>query len=107
MYYANDGGRWTSKYAWTSSRDHCVWHGITCNSNSFVETLNLLDNGLSGSMIDLSALSGITSISLDLNSLTGPIPSNVFVPSLIALLFKLIVSFVKIQVLQQDVVIKK
>ena len=77
MFYANGGDEWTTKYGWLGNGDHCNWYGVTCDSDSKVEELSLTDNNLTGAMTDLSALISVNSIVLDVNNLTGPIPSNV------------------------------
>ena len=77
MYYTNGGDTWTNKYGWLGNDHQCTWYGVSCSSESNVIKLELTDNNLSGSMTDLSGLSSISTIALDVNDLTGPIPSNV------------------------------
>ena len=77
MYYNNGGGSWTDNEFWLNNQSHCTWSGISCDLNSRVTEVNLPNNNLSGSMVDISGLSGITSIILDMNSLSGAIPNNV------------------------------
>ena len=77
MFYTNGGDAWNDKAGWLNNQSHCSWTGITCDSSSHVTDINLPGNNLSGSMTDLSGLSSIRTIVLDVNSLTGPIPSNV------------------------------
>ena len=77
MFYANGGDGWTNKASWLNSGSQCDWYGVSCSANFSVTGVNLADNNLSGSMTDLSALSSISNIVLDVNDLTGPIPNNV------------------------------
>jgi len=77
MFYANGGVGWNNNASWLSSGSHCDWYGVSCAANFRVTGVNLADNNLSGSMTDLSALSSINNIVLDVNNLVGPIPNSV------------------------------
>ena len=77
MYYANGGATWNNNDGWLSNESHCIWTGIDCDEKAHVTNIILPNNNLSGSMTDLSALSSISNIVLDVNDLTGPIPNNV------------------------------
>jgi hypothetical protein len=77
MFYANGGSEWTNNASWLGNGSQCEWYGVSCSGNYSVTGVNLPDNNLSGSMTDLSALSSISNIVLDVNNLTGPIPNNV------------------------------
>ena len=77
MYYANGGSEWTNSVSWLNNKSHCTWNGIKCNSISQVTEIMLRHNNLSGSIIDLSALTSINTIALDVNNLAGPIPNSV------------------------------
>ena len=77
MYYTNGGDTWTNKDNWLNNLSHCDWSGIVCDSSSHVTDVSLRGNNLSGSMTDLSGLSSISRMTLDLNGMTGPIPSAI------------------------------
>lgn len=48
LYLRQRGTQWTRTTNWMSERDACVWEGVTCNSQSFVQFLNLDGNRLGG-----------------------------------------------------------
>lgn len=77
MYYTNGGDAWTNKDNWLNNLSHCDWNGIVCDSSSHVTDVSLGGNNLSGSMTDLSGLSAISRMTLDLNGMAGPIPSAI------------------------------
>ena len=61
FYYSSKGGEWTESTNWTDPYiDKCFWKGISCKNDEAVTTLNLTNNGLSGtlskSLANLSSL---------------------------------------------------
>ncbi|KAI5056384.1 hypothetical protein GOP47_0028202 [Adiantum capillus-veneris] len=60
---------------WEDSQDPCSWKGIKC-SGSFISSINLASLDLGGSVTpNLNKLASLTSISLQRNGFTGPLPS--------------------------------
>ena len=41
---------WKSNSRWMTETSVCFWHGVACNSENLVESLNLTGNGLRGSL---------------------------------------------------------
>ena len=74
LYQATNGANWTNNDNWLSSQPLSSWQGVTTDSSGHVTGLRLFDNGLSGPLPDLSALTQLTSLNLSLNALTGSIP---------------------------------
>ena len=51
FYYSSKGGEWTESTNWTDPYiDKCLWKGIICTNDGAVTTLNLTNNGLSGTL---------------------------------------------------------
>eukprot|EP00984_Skeletonema_dohrnii_P029512 scaffold20215_cov147-Skeletonema_dohrnii-CCMP3373.AAC.1 len=49
IYNETNGQNWKNKAGWMNEAvDHCNWHGITCDSDSFVTSIDLRDNNLAG-----------------------------------------------------------
>lgn len=48
LYEATGGNNWKIRKNWNSAEDICSWHGITCQDDIKVETINLGSNNLSG-----------------------------------------------------------
>ena len=75
--YLNDGGAsWTRQSGWFGTGNHCEWEGVGClPSTNSVTDLSLEANQVSGPFpTDLSNLSGLASIGIGANALTGTIP---------------------------------
>ena len=77
MFYTNGGPSWNDNTNWLNNQSHCLWSGITCDSNSHVTTVVLSGNGLTGDMTDLSGLSALSDLYMTANTMSGPIPSSV------------------------------
>jgi Leucine-rich repeat (LRR) protein len=59
FYDATNGTSWLTQRNWLSLKPVCIWHGIVCNENGFVDSIQLEDNFLvSGpeTMDDVSAI---------------------------------------------------
>ena len=71
-----DGANWINATGWGGDGLLASWHGIEADSLGRVETLNLADNGLAGTLPSrVSELSSMTVLRLDGNPLLrGPIP---------------------------------
>jgi len=78
IYFAMGGGLWSNDDSWLSSVVHeCDWHGVACDdeTNAMVVSLNLQDNGLSGSLPDeLKLLKDLRALGLGGNSIEGTLP---------------------------------
>jgi len=74
LYNAAGGANWTHNANWLTNQPLGTWHGVTTDANGRVTALSLVDNGLSGSIPDLSALTDLEQLLLYGNSLSGPVP---------------------------------
>lgn len=55
LFVSAGGAGWTASHGWLStSIGSCVWFGVTCNSESAVESLLLVSNGLDGFVSNFS-----------------------------------------------------
>eukprot|EP00984_Skeletonema_dohrnii_P021209 scaffold10525_cov75-Skeletonema_dohrnii-CCMP3373.AAC.2 len=49
IYNETSGKKWTNSDVWMNETvDHCQWYGISCDSDSFVTSIDLRDNNLAG-----------------------------------------------------------
>jgi len=48
LFYATGGTNWDENDGWLSGDNVCVWSGVDCNAQGFVESLDLEENGLVG-----------------------------------------------------------
>jgi uncharacterized repeat protein (TIGR01451 family) len=77
LYNNTDGEKWSDSATnnWMSTTiSPCNWAGITCANKQVTEIVRSNQN-LTGSLPDLSALTGLQVIDLDGNNLTGEIPT--------------------------------
>ena len=74
LYNATDGASWTHNDNWLSTEPIGTWHGVFTDHYGHVERIVLGNNGLSGTIPDLSALTNLKSLILDSNRLSGQIP---------------------------------
>ncbi len=74
LYNATDGANWTNNGNWLTDEPVAAWYGVTTDGAGRVTRLSLRDNGLSGSIPDLSGLVNLTSLHLGTNELSGSIP---------------------------------
>ena len=74
LYEATDGADWRRSDNWLTEASIATWYGVTTDEQGRVTRLFLQNNGLSGPLPDLSALTSLTSLNLGINNLTGPIP---------------------------------
>ena len=74
LYQRTDGPHWVRKAGWLVEPNVCAWAGVTCAGGRVVE-LNLSANRLQGPVPrTLSALTALSSLQFQNNSLAGPIP---------------------------------
>ncbi|KAK9996607.1 hypothetical protein SO802_021293 [Lithocarpus litseifolius] len=65
----------TAPSGWSNSTDYCKWTNVTCDG-SLVTEIQLVSQSLSGILpSDLGTLTRLTTLSLQGNSFSGPIPS--------------------------------
>ena len=74
LYEATDGANWRRSDNWLSDAPLATWFGVTTDDSGRVITLRLPNNGLSGHIPDLSALTNLDNLSLHGNQLSGSIP---------------------------------
>ncbi len=68
------GNNWIDSNGWLESNALERWHGVTADSSGRVVSLDLRQNGLSGSMVSLVGLNRLTTLRLDDNDLSGRLP---------------------------------
>ena len=74
LYNATGGANWKNTTGtWNSSSNINTWHGVTVTSGR-VTDLSLSNNGLSGTIPDLSDLTALEWLDLSDNGLSGTIP---------------------------------
>ncbi|KAF3455497.1 hypothetical protein FNV43_RR00126 [Rhamnella rubrinervis] len=60
---------------WSSTKDYCQWKNVNCDSSKRVTSISLASQSLSGTLpSDLGTLTQLTTLSLQKNSFSGPIP---------------------------------
>ena len=74
LYDSTGGANWADKTNWKTSNLLDTWHGITVDEGRVTE-IRLYDNSLSGTISDLSDLTGLHRLDLGSNSLSGTIPA--------------------------------
>ena len=74
LYEATEGANWTRNNNWLSDAPVATWQGVTIDGRGRVTELYLEDNGLSGSITNLDALTSLWYLDLGHNKLSGSIP---------------------------------
>ena len=74
LYESTDGDNWKNNSNWLSSAPLYSWYGVITDGRGRVTRLSLGDNGLTGTIPVLSALTELEELNLRVNRLTGPIP---------------------------------
>ena len=85
LYDATNGANWMHSDNWLSEAPIATWYGVYTDDSGRVSLLFLENNGLSGPISDLSALSNLTWLDLSGNQLTGSIPNLSVLTSLTGL----------------------
>jgi hypothetical protein len=77
LYIGCGGQNWTKSTNWGSERPLKEWHGVICNTEGAITTINLGSNKLTGCIpTSLGNLQELGYLSLHNNQLTGAIPAS-------------------------------
>ncbi|MCE2441541.1 MAG: leucine-rich repeat domain-containing protein [Candidatus Latescibacteria bacterium] len=77
LYNATDGANWDTNTNWNSSAAIDTWYGVRTDAAGRVDSLNLRNNSLSGSIpAELGDLTNLKYLALNNNSLSGSIPAE-------------------------------
>jgi hypothetical protein len=67
----------TGSNAWLTPGSECLWGGVVCNSEGFVQRIDIEQNGLTGSLPrELEQLTSMTHMLLEDGLISGEIPSE-------------------------------
>ena len=78
LYNATDGPHWLNNENWCSDKPLEDWYGVFLSSTGHVYYLDLLVNGLNGTIPpEIGDLSYLEILYLQVNNLTGPIPAEI------------------------------
>lgn len=76
LYLRTGGAGWIRHDGWLATPTPCSWYGVTCRAGHVAE-LNLAANRLTGVLPrKLAALTALTTLRIDNNSLSGAIPGE-------------------------------
>ncbi|KAA3662158.1 MAG: hypothetical protein DWQ04_14265 [Chloroflexi bacterium] len=73
LYNSTDGPNWRDNSDWLATNSPCQWSGVNC-SGGRVDSLELDNRRLNGTLPDLAALTNIVTIDLSNNQLSGSLP---------------------------------
>ena len=66
----------TGPSGWSTTTDYCKWKNVDCDGSNCVTSIDLASQSLTGILpSDLGILTQLTTLSLQGNSLSGPLPS--------------------------------
>ena len=75
LYDAAGGPHWRAKQRWLKGPNACRWHGIECDGDGFVTSIDLGGNGVRGALPDaLSTLARLRTLNIDESRLSGTLP---------------------------------
>ena len=78
LYRDTDGVNWQTNTNWLNTPNPCKWHGIMCNQEGFVLSIDLSDNALTGPLpAELGSLEKLRMLGLWKNNITGSIPQTI------------------------------
>jgi len=91
LYFATNGDKWTTcgrggsissceslEQRFLSGASECVWFGAGCDDDGHIDTLNLRENGLVGTLVpEMAELSRLETFVLSRNSLSSTIPTEI------------------------------
>ncbi|KAL3909817.1 MAG: hypothetical protein SGARI_002409, partial [Bacillariaceae sp.] len=80
MYFQNGGSSWATSEGWLTSAPLCEWDHINCDSRGVLQEVDFSEQNLSGDIAIEMAMMGddLQSIIMSRNSLSGPIPGDIF-----------------------------
>ncbi len=79
FYNSTGGPSWDKKDNWLTDNPIDVWYGVTVSTDGLVQTLDLFDNWLSGTLPpELGNLTGLQILYLAGNKLSGTLPSELW-----------------------------
>ena len=74
LYFATNGEGWLRSDEWLTGDHHCVWKGVVCNSDGYVDRLNLSWNELKGPIPDsIGNLKNLNYLDLSFNHIPIPV----------------------------------
>jgi Leucine-rich repeat (LRR) protein/sugar lactone lactonase YvrE len=73
LYDSTNGNNWMNNDGWKTTDTPCSWYGIECSDGNITK-ISLEDNQLTGTIPELSNLTGLRDLRLFSNQLTGSIP---------------------------------
>lgn len=77
IYTSTQGDSWNDNSGWLQNPDPCTWFGVSC-ADKHVLSLDLPGNNLQGSLPDeIADLSGLRTITINDNALSGSIPETI------------------------------
>ena len=76
LYNSTNGPNWS--VTWDLNQPMTTWFGLTFNGDGCIERMNLIQNGLSGSLpTEIGEVLNLKWLVLDSNQLIGPIPTSI------------------------------
>jgi len=76
LYTSTNGDGWIDNFGWNDAvGTECTWYGVVCDTTPHVTTIQLSNNGLNGTLPDLSNLGELQIFHVEGNSLSGNIPA--------------------------------
>ncbi len=77
LYESAGGSGWENNAGWLTSPDPCGWYGVSCSEGEVV-ALDMFGNNLVGTLpLEIGSLTGLRTLTLNDNSLTGEIPVTI------------------------------
>ncbi len=78
LYNATGGSSWTRRDNWLTGAPVDDWHGVATYPSGRVHTIDLRDNGLTGSIpADIEKFEDLVGLYLGNNKIAGPIPAEI------------------------------
>ena len=75
IYISLGGWEWARGKDWLQNDDHCSWDGIICNHHGEIVKIHLPKNNMHGQVPEeIGYLSALTSLDVEMNKITGPLP---------------------------------
>ena len=77
LYRSAGGAGWVNNSNWLTDKPLSTWYGVSVGSDGRVEKLQLVQNGLSGTIpSQIGDLNRLDFLNLSVNSLYGPVPQS-------------------------------